>query len=294
MNTNLDIISMTQQEYNEVLACKQRHLDLVHPTNKFNIFEDLTLDVTDKNPNFIKDWCKAVDEIEAADDTPKSNANGNSERSLLAMEWMKYFKFQPYAPHEHLRNHLLNVDGKINRSRDRKAYLLERSVPRYKGMDSEAIAKGRPVMSWWDRLGKFFSNPNNHENNAVNNNILYKGYKLVFLDKEGGQSFRAGAGKDKADFILKAPNGSVGLDPKYANKTVECKQFGAYRGGLEEAKKAFDPTPTADKPDYKSHAHKAKIFFVWIAKIHKYYFLDYLTGQCEVTMADLAEPKDLY
>jgi hypothetical protein len=196
MNTNLDTISMTQQEYNEVLACMQRHPDLVHPTNKFNIFEDLTLDVTDENPNFIKDWSKAVDEIESADDTPLKNAGGNSERSLLAIKWLKYFKFHPHAPHDKLRDHLRCVDGKINRSRDRKAYLFERSVPRYKGMDNAARARGDIVMSWWDRLGKFFSNPNSHENNAVKNNVLYKGYKLVFLNELGGHSFRAGAGKD--------------------------------------------------------------------------------------------------
>jgi hypothetical protein len=91
---------------------------------------------------------------------------------------------------------------------------------------------------------------------------------------------------------LVAPEGATGLDPKYANQFVECKQFGSYRGGLDEAKKAFDPKTT--QTDYKAHAHKAKIFFVWVAKIQKYYFLDYLTGACEVTESNLAAPKDLY
>ena len=293
MTNNLDTLSMTHQEYTLVLACKQRHQDLIHPSNKFNIFEDLSMDVNERNPTFINDWCCAVDEIEQADDTPK-HKDGHSDRSLVAVKWFKRFNFQMHVPHDTLRSHLLHSgkNGEFNRSRDRKAYLFERSVPRYKGMDSSAVAKGNCVMPWWDRLGRFFSNPNNHENNAVKNNVQYKGYRLTFLNELGAHSFRAGPGVDKADFILVAPEGATNLDPKYANQLVECKQFGAYRGGLEEATKAFDPKAT--QTDYKAHAHKAKIFFVWVAKECKYYFLDYLTGVCEATLSDLKAPKDLY
>jgi hypothetical protein len=98
--------------------------------------------------------------------------------------------------------------------------------------------------------------------------------------------------RGKADFKLVAPVGATGLDPKYNGQPVECKQFGIHRGGLEEAKKAFDPKNT--KPDFNVHAHTAKIFFVWVAKERRYYFLDYLNGYCEVTSSDLSVPSDLY